>query len=43
MLNMFVQAPNKYDRTLEELQQFLESMAQAGKLEFNGGKYSVKR
>lgn len=43
MLGMFVQAPNKYDRELMELARFLESMAQAGKLECNGGKYSIKR
>ncbi|ORY03191.1 hypothetical protein K493DRAFT_207320, partial [Basidiobolus meristosporus CBS 931.73] len=43
MLSMFVQAPNKYNRSAEELQDFLELMIREDKLEFSLGMYKLKK
>ncbi|KAK9701972.1 Anaphase-promoting complex subunit 2 [Basidiobolus ranarum] len=43
MLSMFVQAPNKYNRTAEELQDFLDLMIREDKLEFSLGMYKLKK
>ena len=42
MLSMFVEAPNKYDKSVEELQAYLDSLAQSDQLEFVGGAYKLK-
>lgn len=42
MLAMFVQAPQKYDRSLEELEEFLQRQTATGKLDCSAGKYSIK-
>lgn len=42
MLNMFVQAPNKYDRTENELKEYLDSMVSRDHLEFLSGSYKLK-
>ena len=42
MLSMFVQAPNKYDRSDADLQQYLDMMVQDDKLDAVNGSYRLK-
>ena len=42
MLSMFVQAPNKYDRTEQELEAFLAMKVREDTLELTGGVYKLK-
>lgn len=42
MLGMFVQTPEKYAKTPEELEDFLETMVRQGRLELFSGLYRLK-
>ncbi|KAI9139125.1 hypothetical protein BKA69DRAFT_1030788, partial [Paraphysoderma sedebokerense] len=42
MLSIFVQAPNKFNRSIEDLRDFLALMVREDKLDFSGGVYKLK-
>ena len=43
MLNTFVQAPNKFEHSPEELREFLMLMVKEEKVEFRAGIFKLKR
>jgi len=43
MLILFVQGPNKYDKSVEELRAFLAVMIREEKVELVGGTYQLKK